>query len=67
MIDSDGFLRCDNVNCSPKGDRKKLGMHFWGHIEIPCPRCHYFNIFDVAKGEYQSHKVLSLQNLTKDI
>ncbi len=67
MIDSNGNLRCDGYGCN-----KKLGMHLQGRVEIPCPRCKRFNIFDTDKSKYytlqhdiinktyKSHKLLDL-------
>ena len=53
MIDSDGSLRCD-------GCGKKLGLRVEGRVEIYCPRCKRFNIFN-STPEYKSHKLLALK------
>lgn len=42
MIDKDGNLRCDQCG-------KKLGENLEGRIEIVCPRCKRFNVFDATK------------------
>ena len=42
MIDKDQNLRCDGCN-------KKLGLHLQGYVEMVCPRCKKFNIFDTNK------------------
>ncbi len=39
MIDEKGNLRCDQCG-------KKLGENLEGHIEVVCPRCKRFNVFD---------------------
>ena len=39
MITQNGDLRCD-------GCGKKLGEHLEGKIEIVCPRCKRYNLFD---------------------
>ncbi len=38
MIDSHGFLRCDNCG-------KKLASELKGEVKIVCPRCKTFNAF----------------------
>ena len=52
MIDK-GELRC-------KGCGKKLALKLEGKLEIYCPRCKRFNIFESAP-EYKSHKLLALK------
>jgi len=42
VIDKDQNLRCDGCN-------KKLGLHLQGYVEMVCPRCKKFNIFDTNK------------------
>ena len=57
MIDENANLRCD-------GCKKKLGLHLRGYVEIICPRCKQFNIFDTNKlpKVYYSHKVLAFDS-----
>ncbi len=52
MIDEKGNLKCD-------GCGKKLGENLTGRIEIVCPRCKRYNVFEVIK-EYNSHKLVDL-------
>jgi len=51
MINKFGELRCDN--CS-----KKLGFNLEGRVEIVCPKCKYYNIFE--KKNYSNHKLTAL-------
>ena len=39
MIDKSGNVRCD-------GCGKKLGENLNGYLEVVCPRCKRFNVFD---------------------
>jgi len=55
MIDKQGNLKCD-------GCGKKLGENLKGRIEIVCPRCKRFNVFDTLP-QYISHKAVSLESM----
>jgi len=59
MIDDNGTIKCDNPNCSPRGDRKKLGIYRNNELIIFCPRCSNPNV--IEKKAYTSHKVISLK------
>jgi len=43
MINSKGELRCDKCG-------KKLAVNLEGRVEVVCPRCRHFNIFETDKG-----------------
>lgn len=58
MIDEDKNLICD-------GCEKKLGLRLQGYVEIPCPRCKRFNIFDSRKLSYTSHSAVMLKDMVE--
>ena len=47
-----------NLRCNGCG--KKLGENLEGRVEIVCPRCKYYNVFE--SHEYKSHKLVALEN-----
>ncbi len=58
MIDENGNLRCD-------GCRKKLGGNLQGRVEIVCPRCKRFNVFEMAEALAELDGKVKLRCLTK--